>query len=115
MLSIARTFSHWNAKLVTSDFDFGIGQQPADLRVEHLGVGEPALLGHVEQLVVRQPAREEEREARRQIEIADAVDGARRDVVRQPFGAEQKLRAGQNGRQPVPDGRVEIAGRPRVR
>ena len=49
-----RTFSHWNAKLVTSDFDFGIGQQPPHLRLEHLGVGEPALLGHVEQFVVRQ-------------------------------------------------------------
>jgi hypothetical protein len=88
----------------------GIGQQPADLSFEDRGVAEPAFLGHVEQRVVGYPTGDEEREARREIEVGDSVDGAGRDVFRKSFGAEQELRTGQNRGQPVPDGVVEIAG-----
>ena len=97
-----RTFSHWNAKLVTSDFDSGSASSRRTCASSTSASRSRALLGGIEQLVVRRPAGEEERQARREIEIADAVDGARRDVVRQPLGAVQKLRAGQNRRQRRP-------------
>ena len=56
-------------------------------------------IASVEQFVVRNAAPEEERQPRRELEIADAIGGVRRDAGRVLFDAEQELRAHQDGAQ----------------
>ena len=54
-----------------------VGEHAAHLRGEHAGLAEGAGLGRLEQLVVGDAAPEEERQPRRQLEVADGVDAAR--------------------------------------
>jgi hypothetical protein len=70
-------------------------QEPARLHVQHLGVEKRPLLGHAQQLVVRQAAGQEERETRRQFERRDAMDRARGDAGGGTFGTVEELGAGQ--------------------
>ena len=61
---------------------------------------------HVEQLVVRDAAPQEERQPRRQLEIAEPVRGARRDVGRLALEAEEELRIDEHARQRALDART---------
>ena len=62
-----------------------------------------------QQLVVRQAAPQEERQARGQRQVVDAVDGARREVARRLVGAEQEVRVRQHGGERAADAGVEVA------
>ena len=75
-----RSYSHWPAKFVDERVGLRIGQHPPHLLLEHRRLVQLALRGEVEQLVVGNAAPEEERQPRRQLEIADAVHRAGRDA-----------------------------------
>ena len=86
-----------------------IGEHPARLLLELSGLTQLAPNGGVEQLIVRDAAPQEERQSRRQFEIADSVDTARRYFLRVAFHAEQELRVGEHSAQRRCDSSVEIA------
>jgi hypothetical protein len=83
------------------------------LFLQHRGVLELSLRGHVQKFIVRQSTPEKERQARRQFQIGDSIGGARRDVFRNLFGPVKKLGTGQNQNQRILDSRFEIARFPR--
>ncbi len=64
---------------------------------------------HAQQLIVRDAAPQEERQPRRELEVADAIDRAGRNVRRIALDAERELRAGQNPLQRRLHARVECA------
>ena len=106
-----RRCSHWLAKLVVSASARGIGEHAPHLRVR----APPArcsssAFGRVQQLVVRDAAPEEERQARRQLDVADPIRRARRRGPRVALDAEQELRARQERAQRHLDARFEAAG-----
>ena len=68
----------------------------------------------VEQLVVRNAAPQEERQARGEFQVADAIGGIRRDAGRILLDAEQELRTHQHRAQRHLDAGVETALRPGV-
>ena len=68
-----RSDSHWPAKLVDERLRARIGQHPPRLLLEHRRLVQLALRRQVEQLVVGNAAPEEERQARRQLEVADPI------------------------------------------
>jgi hypothetical protein len=74
--------------------DQGVGlrirDHPAHLLLEHGRILQPAGDREIQQFVVGDAAPEEEREPRRQREIADRIDGARGRPGRSVFGAEQE-------------------------
>ena len=76
-----RRNSHCAAKLSTSAFDLRIGQHPPDLALEHRRILELALRRDAQQLVVGNAAPQEERQPRRELEIADRIDRAGRDAA----------------------------------
>ena len=86
-----------------------IGEHPRHLRVECRLLAQLSPLGEVEKLVVRDTAPEEERQARRQLEVADAVVGVRRRARRVPLDAEEELRADQQPADRHLDAGVEAA------
>ena len=88
-----------------------IGQHPARLLLEHRGIGEPAGAGQLQQLIVRNAAPEEEGKSRRQLEIADPVHRASRQVGRLVFEAEDELRIDEHARQGVLDPGLEASKR----
>ena len=94
-----RRCSHCAAKLVDQRSRARVGQHPPHLPLEHRRLVQLAARRHVEQLVVRDAAPEEERQPRRQLEIADAIRRVRRDAGRILLDAEQELRAHQHGGQ----------------
>ena len=94
-----RRCSHCSAKLVTSDLRPRVGQHPPHLLLEHVGLAELARARDVEQLVVGDAAPQEERQPRRQLEVADAVRRLRRDAGGILLDAEQELRTHQHGAQ----------------
>ena len=77
-LRTLRSCSHWPAKLSTSACDARIGQHPPHLPLEHGRILQLARARQRQQLVVRDAAPEEERQARRELDIADAIRRARR-------------------------------------
>ncbi len=85
-----------------------VGQHAADLSFEHLGLAQFAALSQVEQLVVRDAAPEEERQARGELDVGDAVGRVRRDAGRVRFDAEEELRVHQHRAQGHLDPRVEV-------
>src|SRR5690606_24982961 len=70
-----------------------VGQHAADLRLEHLPIVKLAARGDVEQLVVGNAAPQEEREPRRELEVAHSVGGPRGHVGRIVLETEEELRA----------------------
>ena len=88
-----RRYSHWPAKLLTSASARGSASMRRTCCSSTAGVVQLALLGQRQQLVVRNAAPEEERQPRRELEIADAVGAARRDAGRLALDAEEELRA----------------------
>ncbi len=86
-------------------------QHPSDLLLERRGVLELALLGGLQQLLVGNAAPQEKRQARRQLEIGDAVRGAGGNVRRIALEPEHEVRVGQNPAQRHLDAAVEVAAR----
>ena len=88
-----------------------VGEHPAHLPPQLPGVGHAARRRRVQQLVVGHAAPEEEREARRQLEVADAVVAARRgrDVRRFGLDPEQELGAHQQLLERALDAGLEAA------
>src|SRR6185295_19802777 len=73
-----------------------IAQHPLDLLLERRRIAQLAAYRRLPQFVVRHAAPEEERETRREIEIAQAIRGARRDAGGFTFDAEEEARRGEN-------------------
>ena len=61
-----------------------IGEHSADVPLEHVWPAELSANGRIEQRVIGQAAPEKKRQARCQLEIADAVGGARPPSCRDP-------------------------------
>ena len=70
MTSMSRTLSHWNAKFVTSDFDRGSASIRSICCAYTLGSLKRLLSASVEQLFVGTLAPNEEREPRRELDVA---------------------------------------------
>ena len=83
-------------------------QHPPDLLLEHRGILELALLGGLQELLVGNAAPQEERQARRQLEVADAIRGARGNVRRIALEPEHEVRVRQNPAQRHLDALVEV-------
>ena len=66
------------AKLSTSASDLRIGQHPPHLPLEHRRILQLALRRQRQQFVVRDAAPQEERQPRRQLEVADRIRPRRR-------------------------------------
>ncbi len=103
-----RRCSHWPAKLLTRLRERGSASIRSDLSLEHLGLAQLAALRQVEQLVVRDAAPEEERQARGELDVRDAVGRVRRDAGRVGLDAEEELRVHQHRAQGHLDPRVEV-------
>ena len=86
-----------------------VGQHPPGLLREHGRRLQRALRRHPQELVVGNAAPEEERQARRQFEVAEPVDAAHRDVRGIAFHPEDEFRTGQNAAQREIDAAVERA------
>ena len=85
----------------------GILQHSFDLLREDLRVGEAAVRGQLQELVVRAHGPQEEREARRQIDVAQPITVARPDVVRFLLEAKYERRTRQDRLQPGPHADLE--------
>src|SRR5690606_7003934 len=89
----------------------GIGQHALDLSGVDLRVAEGALLRKLEQLVVRPAAPQEERQARRELDVVDRIDVPRLEIrARLRLDPIEELRAREDGHQPLLDARLEPAG-----
>ena len=86
-----------------------IGDQAPHLRLEHVRLAQLALLGETEQLVVGDARPEEERQSRRELDIADLVIGPGRHVGRVALDAEQEPGAHEHARHGRANTAVEIA------
>src|SRR6185436_8429315 len=84
-----------------------VREHPMDLRLEHGRRVERVLRGEIEQLAVGDAAPEEERQARRELAIADAVHGRRRETGRILLDVETELRARENALQRFLDAALE--------
>ena len=93
-------------------FRFLIRQHAARLLFEHRGIVQLALHGQVQKLIVGDAAPQEERQARGQFQIADAIGRAGGHARRLAFEAEDKARIDQDARQRLLDAGVEVAGLP---
>jgi hypothetical protein len=69
-----RRYNHWLAKFCTSAPDLRVGQHPSDLVGRAPPDMQPPLSRRAKQRLVRDAAPQEEGQARRQFQIADAVD-----------------------------------------
>src|SRR5204862_394578 len=73
-----------------------IRQHALELAIQNRRFMQRVLLGRRQQLVVRDAAPQEERQARCEIHVADAIRRIRRGALRLAFEPEQKLRADEN-------------------
>ena len=76
--------SHWLAKLSTSACERGSREHAPHLLLEHGRIAQRSAHRRVQQLVVRNAAPQEERQPRREVEIAEAIRRRRR---RRPAGS----------------------------
>ena len=104
-----RRCSHWSAKLLTRVRERASASIRRTCCSSTSGLLSVAARGQVEQLVVRDAAPQEERQARRELEVADAIGRPRRDAGRVLFDAEQELRIHQHRAQGHLDPRVEVS------
>ena len=107
--------SHWPAKLLDQRLRTRVGEHPLHLLLEHGRLVQRLLLRHVQELVIRDAAPQEERQARRQLEIGDAIRRIRRRALRLTLEAEQELRAHEDAANRQLEARLEAALRPRRR
>jgi hypothetical protein len=85
-----------------------VGQHPPHLLFERCGISQRAVGRHIDQLVVRDAAPEEERQTGGQLEIADVVRAVRLKVLWIPLDAEQELRAHEQASERHLDPRREV-------
>ena len=83
--------------------------EAANLPLEHGRIPEPVPACGLDQLVVGDAAPEKEREARRQLEVAETVGATDRQLRRLTLDAEHELRTGQHTLQCDLDATVEVA------
>ena len=89
-----------------------VGHHPPHLLLEHAGVPQLPFHRDVQQLVVRDAAPQEERQPRRQFEVADTVGGAASGVGRIDLDPVQELGADQQALERTLDAALEPALRP---
>src|SRR6187549_3853603 len=92
-------------------FGSRIGQQSTHLRFENSRRGQRTALGRRQQFIVGGASDQEERETRRQFNVANRVNAARRKTSRRSLRAIQELRARENRRQRIADRGVEVTKR----
>ena len=95
---------------MTSALRLGIGQHAAGLLLEHSRLVQLALDRHVEQRIVGNAAPQEEREPRREFEIADAIRLALDGVRRLALEAEHEPRIDEHTRETLFDAGIEPTG-----
>lgn len=88
-----------------------VGQHAADMGVEIRRRAQFTALGGVEEGIVGDAAPEEEREARGEFDVADAVGGAGSEASGIGLDAEEELRADENGAEGVFDAGFDARGR----
>ena len=84
-----------------------VGQHPPHLRVEDVRRAQFAAFGQPQQFIVRNAAPQEERQARRQLQVTEPVGGARLHALRILLDPEQEFRTHQHRGQPQFDAGVE--------
>ena len=104
-----RSCSHCPVKLLDQGIGALVRDHAAHLRGQHARLAQPAGRGQVQQLLVRDAAPEEERQARGELQVADRVRRARPDAGRIAFDAIQERRARQDPRDAGADAGVEVA------
>ena len=103
-----RRYSHWPAKLVTSASARRSASMRRTCRSSTSGCDSRARDRHVQQLVVGNAAPQEERQARGQLHVADAIRRLRRRARRVALDAEQELGAREHRAQRHLDAGVEV-------
>ena len=86
-----------------------IGEHAAHLPLENHRLVQLARDRHIQQLVVRDAAPQEERQARGEIQVAHAIDGTGSRAGGILFDAEEEMRAHQHGGERHLDAGVEVA------
>ena len=86
-----------------------VDQHPPHLGGQHVRIAQPSARPQVDQLVVRQAPPKEERQPRRQLQIAQRMDLAGLRVHRPGLDSEQELRHREQRFQPALDARLEVA------
>jgi len=85
-----------------------VGDHSPDLLIQNRGSAQLSALGEVEQFVIGNAAPQEEREARRQLELADSIRLIARDVGRFRLDAEQELRRHDQPHDSLLDAAIEV-------
>ena len=106
---MVRSCSHCPAKFFTSSCERGSATMRRTCCSSTPGSAKLPLRGQADQLVVRTAAPQEERQARCQFQVADAIGLAGLDVGRTIFGAEHKFRMREDELEPALDAVLEIA------
>ena len=89
-----------------------VGQHPSRLPGQHGGIAQRALLRQIQQLVVRHAPPQEERQARRQLDVRDGKDRPHLGAGRLRFGAQEKRGHAQERFQRQGNPGLEVAGVP---
>src|SRR5262249_9456020 len=84
-----------------------ICDHPADLPIQYRRILQPILLGQAQQFLVRNTTPEEERQSRRNVEIADTIRSIRWNVGRICLNTKQELRTHQQSSQSALDSAIE--------
>ena len=92
-----------------------VGEHPPDLGRQHAGRAETAGRGQVQQRLIGDAAPEEERQPRRELDVADAAGGARAQAGRVALDPVEERRAGQHAREARADAGVERLAAPAAR
>ena len=106
-----RRNSHCPANCSTNDVEAIVGDHPPHLALEDRGIAQLPLLRQAQQLLVRDAAPQEERQTRRELDVADPIWRVRRDASGIGFDAQQELRADEQTLQRLIDPLVEAARR----
>ena len=105
-----RVCSHWPKKLSTSAVRArGSASMRRTWRSRTSRFAQLSANRQIEQLVVRDAAPEEERQARGELDVGETIRGARRDRVRIGFDAKQEIRADEQPLERRADAAVEVA------
>ncbi len=109
LAAMPRIFSHWPVKFRTSACERGSAIMRSTCCFSTFGIMQLVGGGELDQLQVGDAAPQEERQARRQFQIADPVGGARRRLGRLDLGAVDEIRIGQQALDHRFDAGVELA------
>jgi hypothetical protein len=84
-----------------------ICDHPTDLPIQYRGILQPILLGQAEQFLVRNTTPEEERQSRRNFDIADTIRSIRWNVRRICLNTKEELGTHQQSSQSALDSTIE--------